>query len=125
MHALADSGMMARAAFPKRAAGERTPALPRSHMTMQEKKTDALPATRATWREWCGLACTGSVVRRGLKFAVVVGTILIVINHGDAILSGQLSASNYVKMGLTVIVPYVVSVLSSVGAIVAGGREAG
>jgi len=56
------------------------------------------------------------VVRRGLKFAVVVGAILIAINHSDAIIRGELQTSNYLKMGLTVIVPYVVSVLSSVGA---------
>lgn len=93
---------------------------------MPEEKTDAPPATYpATLREWCELACTGSVVRRGLKFAVVVGAILIVINHGDAILSGHLSASTYVKMGLTVIVPYMVSVFSSVGAMIEARREAG
>jgi hypothetical protein len=75
------------------------------------------------WREWCAVACRGSVVRRGLKFAVVVGSILIAINHGDAIISGQLSSTNYVKMGLTVVVPYMVSVFSSVGAIVENGRQ--
>lgn len=66
-------------------------------------------------REWCRLACQPSVVKRGLKFAVVVGAVLIAINHSDAIIRGDLHTSNYLKMGLTVIVPYVVSVLSSVG----------
>lgn len=76
------------------------------------------------WREWCALACRGSVIRRGLKFAVIVGSILIAINHGDAIVSGELSSANYIKMGLTVVVPYLVSVFSSVGAIVEnGGRR--
>ena len=70
----------------------------------------------ASFREWCGLACQRSVVRRGLKCAVVVGAILIAINHGDAIMAGELTVNNYVKMGFTVIVPYVVSVSSSVGA---------
>ena len=46
----------------------------------------------ASFREWCGLACQRSVVRRGLKFAVVVGAILIAINHGDAIMAGELMA---------------------------------
>jgi hypothetical protein len=64
------------------------------------------------------------VVRRGLKFAVVVGTILILINHGDAIVSGELTRTNYVKMAMTVVVPYVVSVLSSVGAMIDGARRA-
>jgi len=91
---------------------------------MPEEKTEVPPTTPAKFREWCELASTGSVVRRGLKFAVVVGAILILINHGDAILSGQLSGSNYVKMGLTVIVPYMVSVFSSVGAMIEGSRKA-
>jgi hypothetical protein len=73
--------------------------------------------------DWCTLVCRGSVVRRGLKFAVVVGAILIAINHGDAILSGNLTRTNYFKMALTVVVPYVVSVLSSVGAIADSARQ--
>jgi hypothetical protein len=80
-------------------------------------RSDGLAPPR-TFAEWCRLVCRGSVVRRGLKFAVVVGSILIAINHGDAILSGELTRANYLKMGLTVVVPYVVSVLSSVGAMV-------
>ncbi len=69
----------------------------------------------------CVLACRWSVARRGLKFAIVVGTILVALNHGDAILAGELARSNYLKMALTVVVPFVVSVQSSVGAMVDGG----
>jgi hypothetical protein len=54
------------------------------------------------------------VVRRALIFAVVVGSVLIAINHGDAILAGTLTRTQVVKMGLTVVVPYVVSSWSSV-----------
>ena len=39
---------------------------------------------RAVWR----LALRPEVVRRALMFAVVIGTILIAINQGDAILRG-------------------------------------
>lgn len=74
-------------------------------------------------RAWCDLACSGPVVRRGLKFAVVVGTLLIAINHGDAILSGELTGTNYLKMGLTVVVPYMVSVFSSVSALSDRARD--
>ena len=74
-----------------------------------------------TFREWCSLICRISVVKRGLKFCVIVGIILIAINHGDVILRGQLQPINYIKMGLTVIVPYMVSVFSSVGAIIEQG----
>jgi hypothetical protein len=62
------------------------------------------------------LALSGPVVRRALKFAVVVGAILIAINHGGAIVSGEISAERWLKMGLTVLVPYCVSTLSSVEA---------
>ena len=74
-----------------------------------------------TVAEWCTLVCRVSVVKRGLKFALIVGVILITINHGDVILRGQLQPVHYIKMGLTVIVPYMVSVLSSVGAIIETG----
>jgi len=55
------------------------------------------------------------VVKRALFYAVVVGAILIVINHGDALLHGEVGHTRLLKMGLTVIVPYLVSTLSSVG----------
>ena len=54
------------------------------------------------------------VVRRALAFAVVVGAVLVGINHGDAILAGDVDATRLFKMGLTVAVPYVVSTWSSV-----------
>ena len=60
------------------------------------------------------LAFETGVVRRALAFAVVVGSVLIAINHGDAILTGDVGPGRWLKMGLTVLVPYVVSTLSSV-----------
>jgi hypothetical protein len=63
------------------------------------------------------LACEPPVVRRALLFAVVVGSVLIGINHGDALLAGDLGPVRLLKMGLTVLVPYAVSTLSSVAAI--------
>lgn len=66
--------------------------------------------------EWFALALSPSVVRRGLAYAVIVGAVLIAINHSDAILRGQVSAGRAWRMALTVMVPYVVSTLSSVGA---------
>jgi len=44
----------------------------------------------------------------------MVGPVLIAINHGDAILRGQVDLVCILKMGLTVLVPYVVSTCSSV-----------
>jgi hypothetical protein len=68
-------------------------------------------------KESLRVALQSSVVRRALKYAVVVGVILIAINHGDAILRGDLTSGRVFKMALTLVVPYVVSTLSSVGAL--------
>jgi len=65
---------------------------------------------------WFALATHPTVVRRALGYAVVVGAILIVINHNDAIMRGDLPPGRLLRMGLTVLVPYAVSTLSSVGA---------
>ena len=66
---------------------------------------------------WFQVATSAQVVRRALKYAVVVGAILIAINHGDALLAGQLGSGRLFRMGLTVLVPYAVSTLSSVEAV--------
>ena len=63
-----------------------------------------------------------AVVRRALGFAVVVGAVLIAINHGDALVQGRVDGTRALKMGLTVLVPYVVSTLSSVAATRSGSR---
>ena len=73
-------------------------------------------ATLRSTHERNATACQGSVVKRALKYAVVVGVVLIMINHSDAILQGQVTRGRFFKMALTVLVPYIVSTLSSVGA---------
>jgi len=73
-------------------------------------------------RRWLQLATTGPVVKRALKFAVVVGAILIAINHGDAILNGDVDSTRIAKMVLTVFVPYAVSTASSVAALLEMGK---
>jgi len=65
---------------------------------------------------WFRLAFQPSVVRRALGYAVVVGALLIAINHGDAILAGAVDGKRLLKMALTIVVPYMVSTASSVGA---------
>ena len=68
-------------------------------------------------RDWFALAFSPSVVKRSLKYALIVGLILILINHSDAILHGTVTFSRFCRMMLTVLVPYMVSTLSSVGAL--------
>ncbi len=66
---------------------------------------------------WIHLATSRPVVRRALGYALVVGTVLIVINHGDALLAGELSTGRILRMLLTELVPYTVATLSSVQAL--------
>ena len=71
--------------------------------------------------EFWALALRRDVVRRAAGYGVVVGAILIAINHADALLLGDVDGVRVVKMILTPMVPYCVSTLSSVGALRAGG----
>ncbi len=76
-------------------------------------------------REWLRLAMSAPVRRRALRYAVVVGAILLTINHGDAILRGDLPPDRLLRMGLTMLVPYLVSTFSSVGAMLQMQRQGG
>ena len=71
---------------------------------------------------WLALATSKSVVRRATVVAFIVGSILVVINHGDAIVHGDLSAGRLLRIVLTVSVPYCVSTYSSVSALRAARR---
>jgi hypothetical protein len=73
---------------------------------------------------WISLALSRSVVRRALGYGLVVGSVLIGINHGDALLRGDVDATRLLKMTLTPLVPYCVSTLSSVGALRSRGGGA-
>ena len=65
---------------------------------------------------WLESAVSGPVVRRAIMYAVIVGPILILINHGDALLRGDVTVVRVAKMSLTVMVPYLVSTFSSCAA---------
>ena len=67
-------------------------------------------ADPGVWR----LATDSSVVRRSLGFALGVGSVLIAINHGDAIWAGEIEPKRWLQIGLTAMVPYCVSTASSV-----------
>jgi hypothetical protein len=60
------------------------------------------------------LAAHPATARRALITALIVGVVLIAINHGPAIISGQFTRSRLVQICLTILVPYVVSTVSSV-----------
>ncbi|MGF1538835.1 MAG: nitrate/nitrite transporter NrtS [Pleurocapsa sp.] len=45
-----------------------------------------------------------------LKVSALVGSILFTINHGSALIKGQMSRDRWLSGGLTYIVPYCVSI---------------
>ena len=55
----------------------------------------------------------GPVVRRALQTGLIVGTILIFINQGDALLAATLTPALLWKIPLTYAVPYLVSMYSA------------
>lgn len=62
-------------------------------------------------------------LRRALIVAAIVGPILALINHGDAIVSGTVDFSGFCRIALTFLVPFCVSCVSS--ALAASDRGAG
>jgi hypothetical protein len=66
----------------------------------------------SNWREISGYCISGGVPRRSFVVAVVVGTILNLINQGDALLSG--AHLNFTKIILTFLVPYCVATYGAV-----------
>ena len=54
------------------------------------------------------------VILRALKMASIVGIVLAIINHGDHILLGTMTVTNWIKVLITFCVPFCVSTISSV-----------
>jgi hypothetical protein len=65
-----------------------------------------------SWRLAFFYAVSEGVPRRSLGVALVVGTVLNLINQGDTLISGQ--RPDLAKLALTYIVPYVVSTYGAV-----------
>ncbi len=53
------------------------------------------------------------VVNRALRVALIVGTILFIINQADVVLRGDLTTTVALKIALTYLVPYSVSTYSA------------
>jgi hypothetical protein len=65
-----------------------------------------------SWRLACWYAVSGGVPWRSLWVALIVGTILNLINQGDALVSGR--PLDVLKLVLTYLVPYFVSTYGAV-----------
>ncbi|MGE0482722.1 MAG: nitrate/nitrite transporter NrtS [Gammaproteobacteria bacterium] len=80
-------------------------------------------ATLHAVTNWIDDARRPDIVRRSGKVALLVGTILVVINYGDRLFAGGLSGRDLVKMLLTFCVPYCVSTYAAVSALRAAGSR--
>jgi hypothetical protein len=70
------------------------------------------------------IATSKQVVSRAARIALIVGSILAIINHGDALIHWDLDTEKLIKILLTYLVPYCVSSYSSVRAIQAQKSQA-
>lgn len=66
----------------------------------------------ADWRKLWHYATTDGVPQRSLRIALVVGTVLNLINQGDALLGT--AHLDWFKLGLTYVVPYLVGTYGAV-----------
>ena len=69
-----------------------------------------------------GLIFRRDIVVRSLRVAALVGTILVLINHGEALFAGQLTTAIAVRILLTYCVPYAVATYAGVRATLAAGQ---
>ncbi len=74
-------------------------------------------AVMSTWKLACLYAVSDGVPRRSLYVALVVGTVLNLINQGDAVL--HMASVNWLKLTLTYCVPYAVCTYGAVSAALA------
>ena len=77
------------------------------------KLADPVSEYPSTW----ALAFRRDVVLRALKFAMVVGTILVLINHWELLLGERPTLRRAISIALTYCVPYTVITLASIQAI--------
>jgi hypothetical protein len=78
--------------------------------------TSSADAARPTspWRTRFALACSRPILRKALIAAMVVGSLLIVLNQGDLIFSGRLTGRIILKSLITPVIPFCVTMLGAV-----------
>ena len=69
----------------------------------------------SNWKSLCHCALSDGVPRRSFYVALVVGTILNVINQADALVGG--GSVNWLKLALTYFVPYAVCTYGAVSSL--------
>lgn len=75
-----------------------------------------------TFADWMAAFRRRDVVKRSAVISVIVGSTLVAINQGDALLASTLPKSLFWKVPLTFLVPYCVSSFASAQTIVSGRK---
>jgi hypothetical protein len=74
------------------------------------------PAPLSVQSSWClrlALLCTRQVLGKALLAAVLVGSLLVFLHHGDAIFTGQITGRVVLKALLTPLIPFCVTLLGA------------
>jgi hypothetical protein len=79
------------------------------------------PQAWATWREAARVCVHPPYLRRSVTVALVLGSILFVINQLDVVLGGHATSVTWLKVATTYLVPFCVS---NFGILVATHRPA-
>jgi hypothetical protein len=61
-------------------------------------------------KEYLGSLVDGEFMPTGLKTALVVGSLLFIINHGLALSRGEMTAERWGSVSITYLMPYLVNV---------------
>jgi hypothetical protein len=77
------------------------------------------PPVWSGWREALGVVAYRPHLRKTMRIALVVGTVLFCINQLDVVLRGHATTATWVKGAITYLVPFVVS---NLGVLVASRR---
>lgn len=75
------------------------------------------PPRARSVKDWLKTALRPDILRRSLLTALVVGTLLALINHGDRLLAGDLDRGAVTKILLSYAVPLAVASWSAVQAL--------
>ncbi|WP_444997145.1 nitrate/nitrite transporter NrtS [Aliikangiella sp. IMCC44359] len=75
------------------------------------------PNTELTKQSFISVALSKQVFIRAIKVAIIVGTTLAFINHGEKIITMSITPKGLFQIILTYFVPYLVSTWSAVKAI--------
>jgi hypothetical protein len=61
-------------------------------------------------KKFCAVLFNRDFMPTAIKVALIVGSILFLINHGYALVKGQMNPGRWFSASLTYIVPYIVNI---------------